>query len=71
MYKIQTLNNISKCGLDRLPKDRYEIADKIDAPDAVLLRSAGRRSRPHLEMLLRVWILYMGRVIRVFWRNRP
>jgi len=40
MYKIQTLNNISKCGLERLPVDRYQVADKIDAPDAVLLRSA-------------------------------
>jgi D-3-phosphoglycerate dehydrogenase / 2-oxoglutarate reductase len=40
MFKIQTLNNISKSGLDRLPKDRYDVADKFDAPDAVLLRSA-------------------------------
>ena len=39
MYKILTLNNISPIGLDRLPRDRYEIASEIQKPDAVLLRS--------------------------------
>jgi len=39
MYKILTLNNISVAGLDRLPRDRYEIASEIAHPDAVLLRS--------------------------------
>ncbi|MDH3647869.1 MAG: phosphoglycerate dehydrogenase [Gammaproteobacteria bacterium] len=38
-FKIQTLNNISPAGLERLPRDRYEIADDIDDPDAILLRS--------------------------------
>ncbi len=39
MYKILTLNNISVTGLNRLPRDRYEVASEIQHPDAVLLRS--------------------------------
>ena len=40
MFKIQTLNNISALGLDRLPRDRYEVGSSVTAPDALLLRSA-------------------------------
>ena len=40
MYKIQTLNNISVVGLDRLPRSDYEIASEINNPDAILVRSA-------------------------------
>ncbi|HSQ69653.1 MAG TPA: phosphoglycerate dehydrogenase [Steroidobacteraceae bacterium] len=39
-FKILTLNNISVRGLDRLPRDRYEIASEIGHPDAIMLRSA-------------------------------
>lgn len=39
MYKILTLNNLSVKGLDRLPRDKYEIASEIQHPDAILLRS--------------------------------
>ena len=39
MYKIQTLNNISVRGLERLPRDKYEVASEIASPDAILLRS--------------------------------
>jgi len=39
MYKILTLNNISVAGLERLPRESYEIASEIQHPDAVLLRS--------------------------------
>lgn len=39
-FRIQTLNNISTRGLDRLPRDRYEVASDIGRPDAVLVRSA-------------------------------
>ncbi|MCF6209732.1 MAG: phosphoglycerate dehydrogenase [Gammaproteobacteria bacterium] len=39
MYKILTLNNISVAGLERLPRDQYEIASEIQHPDAILLRS--------------------------------
>lgn len=40
MYKIQTLNNISLKGLERLPRDQYEVASEIMQPDAILVRSA-------------------------------
>ena len=40
MHRIQTLNNISVLGLERLPRDRYEVASEIQNPDAVLVRSA-------------------------------
>ncbi|EGW55408.1 phosphoglycerate dehydrogenase [Candidatus Endoriftia persephonae] len=39
MYKILTLNNISVAGLDRLPRDNYEVASEVAHPDAILLRS--------------------------------
>ena len=39
MFKILTLNNISILGLERLPRERYEVASEIQHPDAVLLRS--------------------------------
>ena len=40
MFKILTLNNISVAGLDRLPRDGYEVASEITHPDAILVRSA-------------------------------
>ena len=46
MYKILTLNNISVSGLERLPRDRYEIASEIQNPDAVLLRSFNMHDWP-------------------------
>jgi D-3-phosphoglycerate dehydrogenase / 2-oxoglutarate reductase len=39
-YKVLTLNNISVRGLERLPRERYEVASEIGHPDAILLRSA-------------------------------
>ncbi|MFK5892741.1 MAG: phosphoglycerate dehydrogenase [Pseudomonadota bacterium] len=39
MHKILTLNNISIAGLNKLPRDNYEIASEIQHPDAILLRS--------------------------------
>ncbi|WP_455366488.1 phosphoglycerate dehydrogenase [Kaarinaea lacus] len=39
MFKILTLNNISVKGLERLARDKYEIASEIQHPDAILLRS--------------------------------
>ena len=39
MFKILTLNQISIQGLERLPRDRYEIASEFSSPDAILLRS--------------------------------
>ncbi|MDD3517076.1 MAG: phosphoglycerate dehydrogenase [Chromatiales bacterium] len=40
MYKILTLNNISVKGLERLPRDHYEVASEMSQPDAVMVRSA-------------------------------
>ena len=40
MFKIQTLNNISVLGLERLPRERYEVASEMASPDAYLVRSA-------------------------------
>ncbi len=40
MFTIQTLNNISPVGLDKLPRDGYEIASEMSNPDAILVRSA-------------------------------
>lgn len=40
MFKIQTLNNISRNGLDRLPATAYSVANEVADPDAVLVRSA-------------------------------
>ncbi|EQD47796.1 D-isomer specific 2-hydroxyacid dehydrogenase family protein, partial [mine drainage metagenome] len=39
-YRILTLNQISARGLERLPRERYEVASGLDRPDAVLVRSA-------------------------------
>ena len=39
MYKILTLNNISVKGLQRLPRENYEVASEVSHPDAVMLRS--------------------------------
>lgn len=39
MYRIQTLNSISVAGLERLPRDRYEVASEIPRADAILVRS--------------------------------
>lgn len=40
MFKIQTLNNISRNGLDRLPATAYSVANEVADADAVLVRSA-------------------------------
>lgn len=37
--KVLTLNQISVKGLERLPRDQYEIASEFAQPDAILLRS--------------------------------
>ena len=39
MYKIRTYNQISSKGLDRFPRDQYEIASEFSEPDGFLLRS--------------------------------
>ncbi len=39
MYQIRTYNAISVKGLDRFPRESYEIASELPNPDAFLLRS--------------------------------
>ncbi|WP_440995932.1 phosphoglycerate dehydrogenase [Arhodomonas sp. SL1] len=39
MYKILTLDNISVKGLDRLPREAYEVSSEIQHPDGIMLRS--------------------------------
>lgn len=39
MYKIRTINNISHKGLDRFPRDQYEVDAESSDPDAILVRS--------------------------------
>jgi D-3-phosphoglycerate dehydrogenase / 2-oxoglutarate reductase len=39
-YKILTLNNISARGLERLPRERYEVGSDVANPDGILVRSA-------------------------------
>lgn len=38
-YRILTLDNISARGLERLPRERYEVAPDLERPDAILVRS--------------------------------
>jgi hypothetical protein len=35
VFKIQTLNSIAVTGLDRFPRDRYEVASELNKPDAI------------------------------------
>ncbi len=51
MFKIQTLNNISLAGLNRLPRDHYEIASELSHPDAILVRSAKMHGLPIADSL--------------------
>jgi len=39
MYKVLTLNNIAPEGLNRLPREKYEVSSELENPDGVLLRS--------------------------------
>ena len=53
-FKIRTLNSIAVAGLDRLPRDRYEVASEIARPDAILLRSFKMHDMALPESLLAV-----------------
>ena len=46
VFKIQTLNNISRNGLDRLPATLYSTANDVADADAVLVRSADMHKTP-------------------------
>jgi D-3-phosphoglycerate dehydrogenase len=44
MFRIRTMNKISKEGLELFLRDRYEVAGEIPSPDALLVRSADLNS---------------------------
>ncbi len=54
MFKVRTLNSIAVAGLDRLPRDRYEVASEIARPEAILLRSFKMHDMQLPESLLAV-----------------
>jgi D-3-phosphoglycerate dehydrogenase len=53
-YRIQTLNHISARGLERLPRERYEIAADIEQPQAILVRSADMHGMTIADSVLAV-----------------
>lgn len=53
-YRVLTLNDIALSGLERLPRDGYEVASEIGHPHAVLLRSADMHGLELPEGLLAV-----------------
>ena len=53
MFNIQTLNKISKIGLSRLG-DNYNVADDVQNPDAILVRSAAMHDMEMPESLLAI-----------------
>jgi D-3-phosphoglycerate dehydrogenase len=53
-YRILTLNNISARGLERLPRDCYEVATEFERPDAILVRSADMHAAVVADSVLAV-----------------
>jgi D-3-phosphoglycerate dehydrogenase len=53
-YRILTLNNISARGLERLPRERYEVAPDLERPDAILVRSGDMHETRIPESVLAV-----------------
>ena len=45
-FRVLVLDDVAPAGLDRFPPGRYEVGPGIDAPDAILLRSANLRAAP-------------------------
>ena len=56
MFRIQTLNNIAAAGLNRLPRDRYEVGPEVESPDAIIVRSHAMH-----DMLLPAHLLAVAR----------
>ena len=56
MKKIQLLNKIAACGTDVFDKNVYEVAEDIEAPDAIMVRSASMHEmtfNPELRAIAR------------------
>jgi D-3-phosphoglycerate dehydrogenase len=45
-YRILTLNHIATQGLSRLPAESYTVGNKVESPDAILLRSYDLHDKP-------------------------
>ncbi len=54
MYNIKTLNKISPCGLTRFKTDKYTCGDDVEAPEAILVRSASMHEMDMPESLLAI-----------------
>lgn len=52
--KVLTLNQISIKGLERLPRDCYEIASEFSQPDAILLRSHNLKAADIADSVLAI-----------------
>jgi len=46
MFRIQTFNNIAVRGLNRFPREQYEVASSLQGPDAIMLRSHNLHETP-------------------------
>src|SRR5262249_21070974 len=53
-YRILTLNNISARGLERLPRDRYDVGSDVKDPQGILVRSADMHSATVPESVLAI-----------------
>lgn len=51
MYRIQMLNKIASLGTNLLPKTNYEVSEKIENPDGILVRSAEMHQMEFSETL--------------------
>lgn len=53
-YQIQTLNQISSKGLQRLPASRYTVGNAVEKPDAILVRSHKMHEMPIAASVLAI-----------------
>lgn len=54
MYDILTLNKIAKCGTDTFDQAKYTVADAVENPDAIMVRSAAMHDMQFGNKLLAI-----------------
>lgn len=54
MFNIQTLNKISKYGIDNFDTAKYNVADEVANPDAIMVRSAAMHDMAFGDNLLAI-----------------
>lgn len=54
MFKIKTLNSISTKGLDRFPREKYEVSSDMGEPQAILVRSFDMQNMEIPESILAI-----------------